>query len=423
MILSLILSAAWAACTVIGGATVHTPSGPMEGASVILDGERVVGVGVGLPGLKLSLGRDRQVEGATWEGQPCTFVQGAGHHVTPGVIAVDGSIGLVEVGLEEAANSSDPRTDDAVKAALSTADAYDPRSTVVGVNRVGGVTHAVVMPGGGGLVRGQAALVRLSGASQAETVVDRTVAFRGSIPSGSWAEGLRQLRELVADVQLVARDPAAYRSARVRAMHPDASPLDLEALIPMVRGEVPLVVEANKASDIEALLRTADELGLRLVLIGAAEGWLVADRLAEADVPVVVQSMTRRANGFDRRWGDRTNAAKLIEAGVDVMFVASMTTHNAHLARHHAGNAVREGADPTKAAAALWEVPARVFGLEGHGRLEAGAAADVVLWDGDPLEVGTLARQVWIDGRAIPMESRQTLLRDRYLERLGLAGD
>lgn len=416
------LAAAHAACTVIAGAVVHTPQGPLEGRSVVLDGDRIVGVGLGMADLKLQLGSDQSVTGATWKGAPCGFVQGGGHHLTPGLIAVDSAIGVNEIGMEHAANDADPKTPDPVRAALRIAEAYDPRSPVIGVNRIGGLTHAVVSPSGG-FVSGQIAVAKLSGASQAEAIENASVAMRAHIGTNSWAEGLRQLRELVADVRAVAANPSGYRSGQLRTTYEGASALDLEALVPVVRGEVPLVVSANRASEIEALLDVTDELGLRLVLLGGAEAWLLADRLAEAKVPVMVQSMRRRANGFDERWGTHENAARLVAAGVDVMYQASFSTHNAHLVRHHAGNAVRSGVPHAEAVRSLSEVPAEVFGLEGHGRIEVGAMADVVLWTGDPLEVTTTAAQVWIDGRELPMVSRQTLLRDRHMERLGLTGE
>ena len=235
------------------------------------------------------------------------------------------------------------------------------------------------------------------------------------VPSNSWAEGLRQLRELVADVRAYAADPGAYRGARLRAVHPQASALDLAALVPVVRGEVPLLVHADRASEIESLLRVADELSLRLVVQGAAEGWLVAEQLAEAEVAVVLNPLVRRAQSFDGRYASEHNAERLIAAGVDVMFTGPFSTHNAHLVRHYAGNAVRSGAPRQEALRSLWSVPAEVFGLEGVGSLEVGASASVVLWSGDPLEVNSWAEQVWIDGRAVPMESRQTMLRDRYM--------
>jgi imidazolonepropionase-like amidohydrolase len=418
--IALLIGAAHAACTVIAGSTVHTPDGPKEGQSVVLVDDRIAGVGVGMVDLKLSLGSDQTVTGASWKGANCEFVQGGGHHLTPGLIAVGTQIGLVEIGLEDGANDSDPHTSDPVRAALRVADAYDPRSVVVPVNRIHGVSHAVVIPGGGGIVKGQLATVRLRGDSQQAAVVDASVAMSGWVGTNSWAEGLRQLRELFADVRAVAADPVAYRQGRMRPVFEGASALDLEALVPVVRGEQPLLITADRASEIEALLRMADEEGLKLILAGGAEGWLVADQLAEAGVPVIVDSMSRRANGFDKRWGTWHNAQRLVEAGVDVMYTANFATHNAYLVRHHAGNAVRAGVPHEQAVRSLTEVPARVFGLEEHGRIEMGAMADAVLWTGDPLEVTTLPAAVWIEGERVEPVSRQTLLRDRHMERLGL---
>jgi len=411
-------SAASAACTVIMGAAVHTPQGVQEGRTVVVQGEQVAAVGLQLDGLDLDV-RGGEAPAASWQGEDCEVVQGAGKQLTPGLVAVDSRIGITEVGMEDGANDGNPKTGDPVRAALRIVDGYDPRSTLVPVNRIGGVTHALVLPGGGGLVRGQIGVVQLSGSSQAEAVVDPSVAMLGAVPSNSWAEGLRQLKELVGDVRAYAADRAGYRAGRLRPLLDGLSPLDLEALVPVVRGEQQLAVYADRASEIESLLRLADELGLRLVIFGAAEGWVVADQLAEEGVAVVLDPLVRRAQGFDRRFASDANAARLVEAGVDVMYTGPFSTHNAHLVRHYAGNAVRSGVPRLEALRSLWEVPAEVFGLDDVGRIEAGAQASLVLWSGDPLEVTTFAEQVWIGGRAVPMASRQTMLRDRYLDRSG----
>ena len=410
-------TAAWAACTVITGAEVHTPMGVQKGRTVVLSGDEVAAVGLQLSGLTLDVRGGEETPAAAWQGVPCEVVQGAGKVLTPGIVAVDSQIGLVEVGMEEAANEADPHTADAVRAALVATDAYDPRRSTVGVNRTHGVTHAIVSPGGGGIVQGQVGAVRLSGARQAEVVLAEAVAMSAGMPSRSWAEALRQLRELMADVRAYAADPAGYRAGRLRPLFPEASALDLAALVPVARGEVPVVVTADRAAEIEALLRVADELGLSLVIRGAAEGHLVADALAEAEVPVIVDPLVRRAESFDGRHATHRNAARLVEAGVPVMYAGGFRTHNAYLVRHLAGNAVRSGVPRNEALRSLWAVPAETFGLEGVGAIEPGASASVVLWSGDPLEVTTWAEQVWVDGRALPMESRQTLLRDRYLSR------
>jgi hypothetical protein len=290
------------------------------------------------------------------------------------------------------------------------ADALDPHSRVLPVQRIEGITHALSVPTGG-FVSGQGATIRLRGATQAELVLDRDAVMVMALPSGSFAEGLRQLRELVADVRNHAARPAAYDSGR--PYFPGASRLDLDALRPVVQGEIPLLVGANRASDIEALLRVGRELGLRLVISGASEGWMVADQLAQAKVPVLIDPLTYGPSSFDELHARPDNAALLARAA-EPLIVAAESSHNARTLRQLAGNAVREGLPHADAVRALTETPARVFGLPDRGRLAVGAMADLVLWTGDPLELSSFAERVWIDGVEVDLRSRQTELRDRY---------
>ena len=406
-------TAAWAACTVITGAEVHTPMGVQKGRTVVLSGDEVAAVGLQLSGLTLDVRGGEETPAAAWQGVPCEVVQGAGKVLTPGIVAVDSQIGLVEVGMEEAANEADPHTADAVRAALVATDAYDPRRSTVGVNRTHGVTHAIVSPGGGGIVQGQVGAVRLSGARQAEVVLAEAVAMSAGMPSRSWAEALRQLRELMADVRAYAADPAGYRAGRLRPLFPEASALDLAALVPVARGEVPVVVTADRAAEIEALLRVADELGLSLVIRGAAEGHLVADALAEAEVPVIVDPLVYGPGSFDQVHGRPDNAALLHQAGVSVLLSAG-SSHNARVLRQSAGNAVRGGLPHAAALHAITAEPARVFGQKDRGELAVGRIANVVVWSGDPLELTTQVEHVIIEGRSVGLQTRQTELLERY---------
>jgi len=405
----LLATLAHAGCVVLDDVQASLPTGPVEGQTVVLVGSRIAAVGA----TDAVSGLTRSGDGARYDGQDCTLVEGKGRPLTPGLVMVDNQLGLVEIRAEDGSRNDDPHTRDAVRAALDVGDAYDPHSSVIGVQRMEGVTHSVITPVGGGFVRGQAAAVRLLGHTQEETVLERGVAMVVDLPSGSRAESLRQLRELVADVRSYARDKGAFDANRRRDLFPDLSALDLEALIPAVRGEQPILVGANRASDLEALVRLQEDLGIRLVIRGAAEGWRVAERLAQAEIPVMVDPMMDGVEGFDALGARADNAKLLAEAGVKVMFHGA-GTHNLRLQRHKAGNAVRAGMDHELAVKGLTEVPAEVFGLEGIGTIEVGGSADVVLWSGDPLEVSTLADGVWIGGEAVPLVSRQTVLRDRY---------
>lgn len=404
------LAAAHAACTAVTGATVHLPTGPEKGAAVVVVDGRIAAVGRGLPDLALQLDAQQAVVGATFRGAPCTFVQGAGKEVTAGLFAAPTQLGLVEVGMERGSRDDDPEIPDPVRASLLAWEAYDPLSTVIPVQRLEGITTALTAPTGG-FVAGQGAVVRLTGARQADVVLRPSAVMVAGLPSASTAEGLRQVRELVADVRTHAKNPALYDQGRPYVA--GASRLDLEALVPVADGRLPLLIGADDAADLEALVRLKAELGLSIVVVGGAEGWLVADALAAAKIPVIVDPMVYGPGGFDQVHARPDNAARLQAAGVPLILTAG-ATHHARTLRQAAGNAVREGLPHEAALRAITETPAAVFGVPDRGRIAVGAPADLVLWSGDPLELSSHAERMWIDGRPIELRSRQTELFERY---------
>ena len=389
------------ACVVADGGEVYTSEGLASGADVVWVDTRIVAVGKGLADLK---------KGA-WKGEACQVVDATGLAVTPGFIETRSSLGLVEVGMEPSTRDGDAGGDDPIRAALRVADAYNPRSSLVPIQRVEGVTSALVLPSGG-QISGQAAYVVLAGATQAEAVVDASVAVVASIGGSSRAEGLRRLRAVLQDAREFRRLKGAWERNQTRPLA--ASGADLEALWPVVDGDQALIVAADRAADIEALLRLQADLNLRLVIHGAAEGWMHAEALADAGVAVVIDPLVYGPGSFNQIHGRADNGALLVAAGVDVI-IATGSSHNARNLGQYAGNAVRGGMKPADALAAITSAPAKVYGLEDRGVLEVGARADVVIWSGqDPLELSSLPVAVFIDGRPIALESRQTLLRDAY---------
>ncbi len=391
------------------GGTVHTlgAAGTLEGVTVLLRDGRVAAVG-----------RDvTPPPGAV-------VIDAAGKVVTPGLFDSFTQIGLVEISAVPA--SRDTATDlDRLTAAFRVADALNPASTLLAVNRVEGLTRALVVPsaGSGGLIAGQAAVVEL-GARVADgpagMVVRQPAAMvavlgeaGAQLAGGSRAAALLVLREALQD----ARDYAAHRAAfDSGARRPYAlSRLDLEALGPVVRGEEPLLLEVDRAADLLAAVELGREMGVRVVLAGAAEGWMVADRLAAAGVPVLLQPLVNLPASFETLGATLANAGRLAAAGVPVAFMSG-DSHNARNLRQAAGNAVAWGLPWDDALAAMTTVPAAIWGLEGsYGRIEPGYEADVVVWNGDPLEVTTYPEHVFIRGEEMSPDSRQTRLRDRYL--------
>jgi imidazolonepropionase-like amidohydrolase len=195
-----------------------------------------------------------------------------------------------------------------------------------------------------------------------------------------------------------------------------ASRLDLEALIPVVERRLPLVVEAHRASDIEAVLRLAREERIDVVLTGCEEGWQVAAEIAAAKVPVIVSALPNLPRSFEALGARLDNAALLAAAGVKLaLSPRSRSDHFSRTLRLEAGNAVANGLPWEAALTAVTRAPAEIFDLGRQaGTLAAGGNADLVVWSGDPFEPLTRPRRILIAGREIPLRSRQTDLRDRY---------
>jgi imidazolonepropionase-like amidohydrolase len=260
--------------------------------------------------------------------------------------------------------------------------------------------------------------VDLAGDTVAEAVVRPVLAQHARIDeeTAEHSEGTRggmwrMLREALDDARFYATHRAQYDANGTRSLSLHRSAL--EALLPVVRGQEPLVVEAHRASDIEAALRLADEQKLQVVIAGASEAWMLAGELARRKVAVIVDPLEDLPGRFDRLHARGDNAALLSRAGVPVI-ISSFAGHQARLLWQHAANAVRLGMDHDAAIRAVTEAPADVFGLKGYGRLEAGAVGNVVVWSGDPLQASSRVEHVFVRGRKESLETRQTLLLDRY---------
>jgi imidazolonepropionase-like amidohydrolase len=337
-----------------------------------------------------------------------------GKSVTAGFIDADTDIGAVEIEMESGSNDSGGRG--LLLPALRMADAYNPRSALIPIARAGGVTSAMVVPRSGALA-GQSAFVDLVGDTQAESIVKASLAQYARADEGEAQEiGARgglwmTLRQALDDARFYATHRAQYdaNGTRVLGLHR----MDLEALQPVLRGEQPLVVTVHRASDIETALRFADEYKLKLVLRGASEAWLMRDEIAKAKVPVILDPLEDLPEQFDRLRSRSDTAALLSGAGATVI-LSTFSSHQSRLLWQRAGNAVRLGMDHGAAIRAVTEAPADAFGLKGYGRLEPGAVANVVVWSGDPLQIGTRVEHVFVRGREQPLETRQTLLLERY---------
>jgi len=379
----------------VSGATI-------ERGTVLIRGGRIAAVGAAVP----------VPAGAR-------TIDAAGKIVTPGLIESATQIGIVEIQGGAQGTDDQSSTDKDLSAAFTVVDSFNGDSTVIPVTRVDGITRAVVMPSGSGhALLGQGALFDLSGAQVPASVMKAPVAMFANLgeagaaaEGGSRASAVLRLREALQDAIDFDRNRAAWNAAQRRDYA--RGRLDLEALVPVVRGQLPLAINANRASDLLAAMRLADEFHLKLILMGAAEAWMVTDQLVAHKVPVVVKPLTNIPS-FDALAATLENAARLSRAGVTLV-LSSFDTHNARNVRQEAGNAIAYGLDRDAALRAVTLEPARVWGVaERVGSLEPGKDADVVVWSGDPFELTTNVERVFINGAEMSRDTRQKQLLERY---------
>jgi imidazolonepropionase-like amidohydrolase len=346
-------------------------------------------------------------------------IDAAGKIVTPGWLDSGIQTGIVEIPVSAQGTADQNTTDARVSAAFNVVDAFNANSVVIPVTRVEGITRALVTPGGtGNVFVGQGAVMDFSGAqvpasvTRAPAVMVALLGEQGAaVAGGSRATAILRLREMLQDAQDYAVNRAAFNAAQRRGY--SRSRLDLEALQPVLKGQVPLAVQANRASDLLAAMRLADEFNLRLVLMGASEAWMVAEQLARASVPVVVKPLTNIPS-FDSLGATLENASRLSRAGV-IVALASFDTQNSRNLRQEAGNAIANGMDRDAALQAVTLTPARLWGVADRvGSLDVGKDADLVIWSGDPFELTTGAERVFIKGVEVPRDTRQKQLLDRY---------
>lgn len=360
-----------------------------------------------------ALGSDVQVPAAA------RVIDASGRIVTPGLLDSSTQIGIVEIPLSAEGTADESTTDSGLSAAFTVVDAFNGNSTIIPVTRVEGITRALVAPAGtGSVLLGQAAVVTLSGEQAPDSVARAPAAMvallgeaGAAVAGGSRATAMLRLREALQDAQDFSRNRVAFNAAQRRPYA--RGRLDLEALLPVLRGEVPLAVQANRASDLLAAMRLGDEFKLRVVLVGGAEAWMVAPEIARRRVPVVLKPLTN-VPGFDSLGATLENAARLENAGVTVA-LATFDTHNSRNLRQEAGSAIAYGLDRDAALRAVTLAPAQIWGIEArYGSLEAGKDGDVVVWSGDPFELSTTPEYVFIQGREMPKDTRQRGLFERY---------
>ncbi len=353
--------------------------------------------------------------------QGAVVVEANGRPLTPGLFAGLSHIGVEEISAENSTVDANldfksPAWNQKWRPEFDVTLAYNPRSTLIPVTRIEGLTWTVLEPQSlESIVSGQGSAVAFDGKLQeggkAALPGSRSLFVHLGSDATNHSGGSRAAQTMLLD-QAFAEAHAQGSVGEGALMHAAGR----SALASYLNGGR-VVVAVDRATDILALISFAERNHFKPVIAGGSEAWLVADALARAHVPVILNSLQDLPKEFDQLGSRLDNAARLQQAGVLIAF-SSGDTHNARTVRQLAGNAVAHGLPWEAALAAVTSNPAQIFGLGGsRGRIEKGDVADLVLWSGDPLEVTSAAEQVWIDGRAIEMRSRQTELRDRYLHR------
>jgi imidazolonepropionase-like amidohydrolase len=385
----------------ITGGTIYPVSGPrIENGTLLLRDGKIAAVG---DSVEVPSGATR--------------IDAKGRWITPGLIHGGSTLGLklfdigVQIETQEDTASGD------MKPSFNVAEGLDPASMAIPVARLEGVTSSISKPALG-LIPGQAVLIDLAGDRIEDIVAQSPVAMMADLGQGgkeagggSRARATQRLRRVLRDALEYEKRRDDFRKAQMQPLA--ASAEDLEALLPVLKGKLPLFVIANRRSDIETALRIAQEFNLRMVIWGGAEAWQVAPELARAKVPVLLEPLTDVPR-FDALNARLDNATLLWKAGVKVG-VAQQDAALFRDLRQAAGNEVRNGMSWDDALRSITLSTAEAAGVgDRYGSLEVGKVANVVVWTGDPLEFSSRVDHLFIRGREIPLVSRQTELLDRY---------
>jgi imidazolonepropionase-like amidohydrolase len=354
----------------------------------------------------------------------------AGRHVYPGLIALDTSVGLLEIG-------SVPATDDRSESGgnqpdVRTAASVNADSAHIGVTRTNGITRVQTAPRGGGPLLGQSAVMRLCGDTWEEMLtLDRDMLHLRfpNVPNetktGKDAKGAKEAKDPEEIEPLRSAFEEAREYGRLRELAKDGKAVApvfdprLEALVAYARGEKTVALHASNAATILRALRFAKDQKLKCVLYGADEGWKVAEEIAREKVPVAVGPVlalpSAREDPYDARYA---NPAVLARAGVPIAITAANDENTRNLA-FHAAMACAFGLPHEEALRALTYYPARILGIEADfGSLAPGKVADVILTSGDVLEAASTVDYVFIDGVQQPLGNRQSELYERYRARM-----
>ena len=347
------------------------------------------------------------------------IIDATGKILTPGIISTDTGIGIVEIG---ALSVTRDDSSDLYKIGFSIYDAFNPNSVLIPWNRSNGITSTLTLPQNtdspiGGLgsffvldsnleitgIKDNVMIGRVGGSggeSRSETfsIMEDLLEFASSIDSKDM-ESYQDAADLIDDFPI----------AETMELHPR----DLKALYRLINDDLPLIIKANRASDLLKLIKIKEKYDLNLIIMGAQEAGLVANKIAESDVPLIINPINNIPESFDELAANIELAGDLERMGITLMFNAPRS-HNYHLIRQGAGVAVANGMSYEGALKAITLSPVEIFNLGNRGQIAQGNIADLIIWDADPLEPSSMPEKVFINGKDIDLTSRMSRLTDRY---------
>ena len=350
-------------------------------------------------------------------------IDASGMIVTPGFIASDTEIGIVEIGALSVTRDDRPSI---YNIGFSVFDAFNPNSTLIPWNRANGITSAITLPKySSSPIGGLGSFFDLDSNLNISGIKDMVMVGRvGGSSSGSRAETFALIEDLLdlafsIDSRVIKSNAEIikFMSEMPLVSHLDLQIRDIHALYKLANTDLPLIIEANRASDILKLIDLKNKYNLNLVIMGAQEATLVIEQLKDSDIPLIVNPINNIPNSFDELASNINASARLEDAGITLMFNAPRD-HNYHLIRQGAGVAVANGMSYSGAIKALSSNVSKTFKLGSKGLVEEGASADLMIWDADPLEPSSMPVKVFINGVDTDLTTRSSRLRDRYTKNL-----
>jgi len=346
-----------------------------------------------------------------------------GKIITPGFIAPDTQIGIVEIGALSVTRDDESSI---YNIGFSIHDAFNPNSVLIPWNRANGITSAITLPRNtsspiGGLGSFFILDSKLDISSEADVAM---IGRLGGSGSSSRSESLALIDDILSfasslDKKNMSTDASIDEiiDDSSIASYMDFKPRDVKALYRLFNDDLPIIIKSHRASDILKLIELKNTYDLNLIIMGAQEASLVVDKIAESKIPLIVNPINNIPNSFDELASNINMTSMLEKAGITLMFNVSRS-HNYHLIRQGAGVAVANGMSYGGAIKALTSNVAETFNLKNRGSIKVGNIADIVVWEDDPLEPSSMPEKVFINGIDIDLTTRSTRLRDRYIKDL-----